>query len=88
MKTNVEGVYATGDIVEFPLFIADDQQANVQHWQMAHAHGKTAAEAILKKGDGIKSVPFFWTMMYKKSIRYTGKSDIKILMLNCQRQDE
>lgn len=40
MKTNVEGIYAAGDIVEFPLFTAGDQQVNVQHWQMAHAHGE------------------------------------------------
>ncbi|XP_076107886.1 apoptosis-inducing factor 3-like isoform X2 [Mytilus galloprovincialis] len=72
MKTNVEGIYAAGDIVEFPLFTAGDQQVNVQHWQMAHAHGKAAALGILEKNEDVKSVPFFWTMMYKKSIRYTG----------------
>ncbi|XP_063396427.1 apoptosis-inducing factor 3-like isoform X1 [Mytilus trossulus] len=72
MKTNVDGIYAAGDIVEFPLFTAGDQQVNVQHWQMAHAHGKAAALGILEKNEDVKSVPFFWTMMYKKSIRYTG----------------
>ena len=40
MKTNKDNIYAAGDIVTFPLFIADDEQANVQHWQMAHTHGK------------------------------------------------
>lgn len=72
MKTNVPDVYAAGDIVEFPLFTVDDKMANVQHWQMAHAHGRTAALSIMGTPKEIKSVPFFWTMMYKKSIRYTG----------------
>ena len=72
MKTNIDDIYAAGDIVEFPLFTAEDQQVNVQHWQMANAHGKAAALGILEKNEDIKSVPFFWTMMYSKSIRYTG----------------
>ncbi|XP_062568726.1 apoptosis-inducing factor 3-like isoform X2 [Saccostrea cucullata] len=72
MQTNQSDVYATGDIVEFPLFSVGDQKVNVQHWQMAHAHGKTAALGILGKDEPIRSVPFFWTVQYKKSIRYTG----------------
>jgi threonine/homoserine/homoserine lactone efflux protein len=30
MKTNIDDIYAAGDIVEFPLFTAEDQQVNVQ----------------------------------------------------------
>lgn len=72
MQTNQPDVYATGDIVEFPLFSVGDKNVNIQHWQMAHAHGKTAALGILGKDEPIRSVPFFWTVQYKKSIRYTG----------------
>ena len=39
MKTNKENIFAAGDIVTFPLFLVDNEQANVQHWQMAHTHG-------------------------------------------------
>lgn len=39
MQTNQSDVYATGDIVEFPLFSVGDNKVNIQHWQMAHAHG-------------------------------------------------
>ncbi|XP_078337500.1 apoptosis-inducing factor 3-like isoform X4 [Crassostrea virginica] len=72
MQTNQTDVYATGDIVEFPLFSVEDKNVNIQHWQMAHAHGKTAALGILGRDEPIRSVPFFWTVQYKKSIRYTG----------------
>ncbi|KAK3084850.1 hypothetical protein FSP39_020165 [Pinctada imbricata] len=72
MKTDKPGVYAAGDIVEFPLFTVGDKNVNIQHWQMAHKHGHTAALSILGKPEQIKSVPFFWTVQYGKSIRYTG----------------
>ena len=39
MATDQPDVYAAGDIVEFPLFTVGLKNANVQHWQMAHAHG-------------------------------------------------
>ncbi|XP_060076047.1 apoptosis-inducing factor 3-like [Ylistrum balloti] len=72
METNLPDVYAAGDIVEFPLFTEGDKNVNVQHWQMAHAHGRTAALSIVGKKTEITSVPYFWTVMYGKSIRYTG----------------
>ena len=39
MESSVPGVYGAGDIVKFPLFLADNEHANVQHWQMASMHG-------------------------------------------------
>jgi len=39
MKTNLDDVFAIGDVVEFPLFIANDTIVNIQHYQMAHQHG-------------------------------------------------
>lgn len=72
MRTNKETVYAAGDITEFPLFINDDSVVNVQHYQMAHAQGHNAALNMLGKEQELKSVPFFWSMMFGKSIRYAG----------------
>jgi len=43
METNIDSVYAVGDIAQFPLFIADDASVNIQHWQMAHQHGESSA---------------------------------------------
>lgn len=72
MRTNKERVYAAGDITEFPLFIKNDSVVNVQHYQMAHAQGHNAALNMLGKEQELKSVPFFWSMMFGKSIRYAG----------------
>ena len=40
MQTSIPDIYTGGDIMEFPLFLADDALCNIQHWQMAHQHGK------------------------------------------------
>jgi len=40
MATETADVYAAGDIVEFPLFSVGGNSVNIQHWQMAHAHGR------------------------------------------------
>lgn len=35
--------------------------------------GKVAALNMLEKATKIESVPFFWTVLLGKSIRYTGR---------------
>lgn len=43
MRTSAPDIYAAGDVVSFPLFLRGDEQINIAHWQMAHAHGKQQA---------------------------------------------
>lgn len=40
MQTNVEGVFAGGDVVTFPLALRGNKKVNIPHWQTAHVHGK------------------------------------------------
>ncbi|CAL8361386.1 unnamed protein product [Merluccius merluccius] len=72
MKTNVSDIYGAGDVTSFPLTIREGQRVNICHWQMAQAHGRVAALNMLNKPTEIDSVPFFWTVLLGKSIRYTG----------------
>ncbi|XP_063061098.1 apoptosis inducing factor mitochondria associated 4 isoform X2 [Engraulis encrasicolus] len=72
MRTSVSQVFSAGDVVCFPLGIRGHEQVNIAHWQLAHAHGRIAALAMVSKPVEIKSVPFFWTVLLGKSIRYTG----------------
>jgi len=72
MKTNADDVYAAGDIVTFPLHAFDLDSVNVQHWQMAHKHGNAAGAAVAGVAKPLDTVPFFWTMVFGKSVRYTG----------------
>jgi NADPH-dependent 2,4-dienoyl-CoA reductase/sulfur reductase-like enzyme len=72
METSENSVYAVGDIAQFPLFLSNDDSINIQHWQMAHQHGRICALNIAGKKTPIHSVPFFWTMLCGKGLRYTG----------------
>uniref|UniRef100_A0A7N8YEC9 Apoptosis inducing factor mitochondria associated 4 n=1 Tax=Mastacembelus armatus TaxID=205130 RepID=A0A7N8YEC9_9TELE len=72
MRTNIPDVFSAGDVTTFPLTIRGDQRVNVGHWQMSQAQGRVAALNMLKKPTKIESVPFFWTVLLGKSIRYTG----------------
>lgn len=47
MATDKEDVFAAGDIVEFPLFSVGGTNVNIQHWQMAHAHGELVFSLVL-----------------------------------------
>ncbi|XP_054650213.1 apoptosis inducing factor mitochondria associated 4 [Dunckerocampus dactyliophorus] len=72
MKTKVADVFSAGDVTSFPLTIRGDHMVNVAHWQMSQAQGRVAALNMLNKPTKIESVPFFWTVLLGKSIRYTG----------------
>lgn len=49
MRTNLENVYAAGDIAYFPVFRpkedGNQQFASIGHWQMALHHGRTAGNS-------------------------------------------
>lgn len=82
MRTNVANVYAGGDIVTFPLGMKGGERSNVQHWQMAHKHGKIAGNSIINsyikqdlrhnESTHVQSIPFFWTVQFGISMRYAG----------------
>uniref|UniRef100_A0A8C7GMB4 Apoptosis inducing factor mitochondria associated 4 n=1 Tax=Oncorhynchus kisutch TaxID=8019 RepID=A0A8C7GMB4_ONCKI len=72
MRTNIPNVFGAGDVTSFPLTIRKDQRVNIGHWQLASAHGRVAALNMLQKQIKIDSVPFFWTVLLGKSVRYTG----------------
>nr|CAB3220717.1 apoptosis-inducing factor 3-like [Phallusia mammillata] len=70
-----ENIFAAGDIAMFPQKLRDWQPSNIQHWQMAHFHGRCVATNIVVNPEEmcpVNSVPFFWTQQYGKSLRYTG----------------
>ncbi|KAK7925767.1 hypothetical protein WMY93_008077 [Mugilogobius chulae] len=72
MKTNVPDVFCGGDVCTFPLTMAGDQQVNIGHWQMAQAHGKIVALNMLGKQTELNSVPYYWTVLLGKTMRYAG----------------
>eukprot|EP01116_Phalansterium_solitarium_P023755 TRINITY_DN8490_c0_g1_i2.p1 TRINITY_DN8490_c0_g1~~TRINITY_DN8490_c0_g1_i2.p1 ORF type:complete len:547 (-),score=191.49 TRINITY_DN8490_c0_g1_i2:440-2035(-) len=68
-----EGLYAAGDACRFPDFLTNEL-VNVQHWGMAHYHGKIAGQNMAGKTiASVHNVPFFWTTQFGKSLRYCGR---------------
>ncbi|XP_006894630.1 PREDICTED: apoptosis-inducing factor 3 isoform X2 [Elephantulus edwardii] len=72
MQTSVPGVFAAGDAVTFPLIWRNNRKVNIPHWQMAHAQGRVAAQNMLAQEAEISTVPYLWTAMFGKSLRYAG----------------
>jgi len=74
LETNVENVYAVGDIAKFPLSIHQESpRVAVGHWQIAQSHGRLAGLNIGQETkELVRTVPFFWTVQYGKSFRYSG----------------
>uniref|UniRef100_A0A8C3UYI1 Apoptosis inducing factor mitochondria associated 3 n=1 Tax=Catharus ustulatus TaxID=91951 RepID=A0A8C3UYI1_CATUS len=59
-----------------PFFLLmNNKKVNVPHWQMAHMHGRIAALNMLAHGTEISTVPYLWTAMFGKSIRYAGHGE-------------
>uniref|UniRef100_A0A3B5AWW8 Apoptosis inducing factor mitochondria associated 3 n=1 Tax=Stegastes partitus TaxID=144197 RepID=A0A3B5AWW8_9TELE len=75
MQTNVDGVFAGGDVVMFPFPPRNNKKVNIPHWQMAHVHGRVAALSMMGRAAEIKTVPYFWSAMFGKTIRYAGYGD-------------
>uniref|UniRef100_H3DFC3 Apoptosis inducing factor mitochondria associated 5 n=1 Tax=Tetraodon nigroviridis TaxID=99883 RepID=H3DFC3_TETNG len=72
MRTNMPGVFCGGDVATFPLTMAKNRPVHIGHWQMAQAHGRIAALNMLEKPTELSSVPFYWTVLLGKTIRYAG----------------
>lgn len=72
MKTTADGLYAAGDIARFPLKMLDNRLVRIEHWGMAQKQGQIAALNMLGKATPMDSVPYFWTGMYGKTVRYCG----------------
>ncbi|KAM9329713.1 apoptosis-inducing factor 3 isoform 1-T1 [Gastrophryne carolinensis] len=75
MQTNIPGVFAAGDVVTFPLAFRNNKKVNIPHWQMAHMQGRIAALNMLAQGTEINTIPYLWTAMFGKSIRYAGNGE-------------
>uniref|UniRef100_A0A8B9G249 FAD/NAD(P)-binding domain-containing protein n=1 Tax=Amazona collaria TaxID=241587 RepID=A0A8B9G249_9PSIT len=73
MQTNIPNVFAAGDVASFPVALLNGERCSIHHQQVAEVHGHTAALNMLKKEKQLHTIPFFWTTMFGKSIRYAGR---------------
>jgi 3-phenylpropionate/trans-cinnamate dioxygenase ferredoxin reductase subunit len=70
-RTNVEGVFAAGDIARFwsPTFEA---AVRVEHFQTARRHGQAVGRSMGGGGAPFTEVPWFWSDQYDINLQYVG----------------
>ncbi|XP_055374694.1 apoptosis-inducing factor 3 isoform X2 [Condylostylus longicornis] len=72
LMSNIQDVYIAGDIANAPIYSAEGKNGVIGHYQLAQYHGKVAATNMAGIKMELKAVPFFWTMLFGKSFRYSG----------------
>lgn len=82
LETNISHVYAGGDIAYAPVFAYGSEKTSIGHVGLSQYHGKVAALNILKKDTPLKTVPYFWTMLFGKSIRYAGHGQHSSILID------
>ncbi|KAI2656280.1 Apoptosis-inducing factor 3 [Labeo rohita] len=82
MKTNIPDIFAAGDVVSFPLPLVGHKRVNIGHWQLAQAHGRIAGLSMLNQQVAINTVPYFWTMLLGKGIRYADEEVVAAASMN------
>jgi 3-phenylpropionate/trans-cinnamate dioxygenase ferredoxin reductase subunit len=70
-RTNVEGVYAAGDVANHyhPIY---GRHMRVEHWQNAMRHGTHAAKSILGATEPYTEIHWFWSDQYDANLQYAG----------------
>lgn len=69
-----DGVYAAGDIAQFPYWLADEP-VRIEHWRLACQHGRLAGHNLAGEEKPYRSIPFFWTAHFGTNIRYVGHAE-------------
>lgn len=72
LQTNVPNVYVGGDIANAPVFSIGNNLATIGHYPLAQYHGSIAGKNMAGNETALAAVPYFWTVLFGKSFRYTG----------------
>lgn len=72
LQTNIPDIYAGGDIANAPVLSIGNNLATIGHYPLAQYHGHIAAKNMAGNETGLQAVPYFWTVLFGKSFRYSG----------------
>ncbi|XP_017095118.2 apoptosis-inducing factor 3 isoform X2 [Drosophila bipectinata] len=72
LESNVPDVYVGGDIANAHILGLAHDRVNIGHYQLAQYHGRVAAINMCGGVKKLEAVPFFFTMIFGKGIRYAG----------------
>lgn len=85
LQSNIPDVFVGGDIANSPIYTGNRE--TIGHYGLAQLHGKVAALNMCGKQEKLKVVPYFWTMVFGRSIRYAGSGKPKEVMIEGSLED-
>jgi 3-phenylpropionate/trans-cinnamate dioxygenase ferredoxin reductase component len=74
-QTNIQDVFAAGDVVEFPDMIFD-RIRHFEHWENAHEQGAHAAKVMTGTFEPYIFMPYFFSDVLEYSYEYFGDNDL------------
>lgn len=87
LRSGNPDIYIGGDIANAPVLCNKQQRATIGHYQLAQYHGRMAAINMVASHQGqklqpIAAVPFFFTMLFGKGLRYAGYGAYKDIIID------
>jgi NADPH-dependent 2,4-dienoyl-CoA reductase/sulfur reductase-like enzyme/nitrite reductase/ring-hydroxylating ferredoxin subunit len=72
LETNIRDIYVGGDIANAPVFTNRHKRSVIMHYAVAQYHGKVAALNMIGVTTELKTVPYFFTLLFDYCFTYTG----------------
>ena len=72
LQTGAPGIFAAGDIANFPHPLYGGRRMRVEHWANAGDQGPSAARAMLGSSDLWQNVPYFFSDQYDVGMEFAG----------------
>jgi NADPH-dependent 2,4-dienoyl-CoA reductase/sulfur reductase-like enzyme len=67
----VPSLFAAGDVCAYPT-IWTGARVRIEHWEVATQQGRAAAKNMLDKYSPFTTLPFFWSEIFGKNLRFVG----------------
>lgn len=72
METNIQNIYAAGDVANSPVFTNQNELGTIGHYGLAQYHGKIAALNMCGITTELKAIPYFWFTLFGRTFNFTG----------------
>lgn len=72
LETSAPGIFAAGDVANYPDLYSDGRHIRVEHWVHAERQGQHVARVLMGRADIYPDIPFFWSAHFDVKLRYLG----------------
>ena len=75
LETSIPGIFAAGDVANFPDLLFGGKRRRIEHWDHAQATGRTAVMNMLGKREDFRHLSYFFSDMFDLSFELWGDTD-------------